>query len=311
MSLFSFFSKNKQESKPGEREFYSRAEEDSHVVRGRGTRRQGGAANQSVDPVLPEKKRARRRLVGAVALVLAVVIGLPMILDSEPKQQTDNIAIQIPSKDKPPQADAGAGVLPATPAMPAAPAASVPVAESLGQREQVILVPNAKEDAIAASPKATAPAQPVAAAAMHGAQGAEDAAGSKTKEGAKPIEPSHAAQKADAKPAKVEQRASEKRGDARAEAILEGKDVDSHKPNADKKPVRFVVQVAAFASQDKVSELQGKLSDAGIKSYTQKVPTASGERIRVRIGPFASKNEADGARAKLSKLGLNGTLVPS
>ncbi|MFD2272916.1 hypothetical protein ACFS07_22085 [Undibacterium arcticum] len=36
-----------------------------------------------------------------MALVLAVVIGLPMILDSEPKPLADDIAIEIPSKDKP------------------------------------------------------------------------------------------------------------------------------------------------------------------------------------------------------------------
>ncbi len=58
-----------------------------------------------------------------------------------------------------------------------------------------------------------------------------------------------------------------------------------------KNPAKFVLQVAALASQEKVNELQGKLSEAGFKSYTQKVPTASGDRIRVRIGPFASKDE--------------------
>ncbi|MFD2272914.1 SPOR domain-containing protein [Undibacterium arcticum] len=39
--------------------------------------------------------------------------------------------------------------------------------------------------------------------------------------------------------------------------------------------------------------------------------TQSGERIRVRLGPFASKEEADKVRARLSKAGLNGSLVPS
>src|SRR4051794_35873273 len=97
MGLFSFFRKNKQDSASVEGEFSSRAEEESNAVRGRGKRKQG---NAPVDPVLPEKKRARRRLVGAVALVLAVIIGLPMILDSEPKPLADDIAIQIPSKDK-------------------------------------------------------------------------------------------------------------------------------------------------------------------------------------------------------------------
>ncbi len=109
MGLFSFLGKNKQETSAGESEFYSRAEEESQAARGQAKRKRGKAAkSEPVDPVLPEKKRARRRLVGAVALVLAVVIGLPMILDSEPKPLPDDIAIQIPSKDKlsPPMAPA-------------------------------------------------------------------------------------------------------------------------------------------------------------------------------------------------------------
>jgi len=71
-----------------------------------------------------------------------------------------------------------------------------------------------------------------------------------------------------------------------------------------------VLQVAALATQDKVDELQEKLKEAGIKSFTQKVPTQAGERTRIRVGPFNSKEEAEKVRAKLTKLGLNGSLVP-
>ena len=42
------------------------------------------------------KKRARRRLVGAIALVLIVVVFLPMILDNEPRPMSQDIAINIP-----------------------------------------------------------------------------------------------------------------------------------------------------------------------------------------------------------------------
>src|SRR5450830_1845333 len=107
MGLFSFFRKNKQESASGQGEFLSRsAGESSAAQNSRGSRSAGNSRksskagkDESVDPVLPEKKRARRRLIGAVALVLAVVIVLPMILDSEPRPLADDIAIQIPSKD--------------------------------------------------------------------------------------------------------------------------------------------------------------------------------------------------------------------
>ncbi len=48
------------------------------------------------DEELQLKKRARRRLVGAIALVLLVVVFLPMFLDSEPKPLNQDIAISIP-----------------------------------------------------------------------------------------------------------------------------------------------------------------------------------------------------------------------
>jgi DedD protein len=42
------------------------------------------------------KKRARRRLVGAVAIVLFVIVFLPMILDNEPRQMSQDVSITIP-----------------------------------------------------------------------------------------------------------------------------------------------------------------------------------------------------------------------
>jgi DedD protein len=51
------------------------------------------------DEELQLKKRARRRLVGAIVLVTAVAVVLPMVLDSEPRPVSQNIDIQIPSPD--------------------------------------------------------------------------------------------------------------------------------------------------------------------------------------------------------------------
>ena len=45
------------------------------------------------------RKRARRRLVGAVALVIAAVVILPLALDHEPKQGGQEIEIRIPSEN--------------------------------------------------------------------------------------------------------------------------------------------------------------------------------------------------------------------
>jgi DedD protein len=44
-------------------------------------------------------RRARRRLVGAIALVVLVVIVLPVVLDQEPKSISQNLTVQIPSQN--------------------------------------------------------------------------------------------------------------------------------------------------------------------------------------------------------------------
>lgn len=288
MSLFSFLRKNKQESASGDSTFYSRAEEDSKAVRSRAKRR-GGKENredEALDPVLPEKKRARRRLIGAVALVLAAVIGLPMILDSEPKPLANDIAIQIPSKDKP----AGGAI--ARTEMPAA--ARVAASASLDAKEEVVDVP-------AAPAAAEKKPEPAATAEPHKAKDDGKATGDAAH---KPAEKAPSLAKAEPKSSEPQ----DKSDDARAKALLEGK---PDPKAAEKKAGKYVIQVAALATKEKIDELQGKLKGAGIKSYTEKVATASGDRTRIRVGPFASKEEAEKARAKIEKLGLNGTLVPA
>jgi DedD protein len=345
MGLFSSSGKNKQDSASEDSAYYSRAEDDSAgLARARakransadepaGARRKEGRP-AAVDPVLPEKKRARRRLVGAVALALAVAVGLPMLLDSEPKPIAGDIAIQIPSKDKP-----LSDIAPAS-ASAAASVAAIAAADTLDKREEFIAPP----------PKAVA--APVAAAVAPAPVKAEPKAEPKAvqkpepKTEAKAVEPRHAdkaeaktgdlkhadkadvktvdlrhadkvadkaAEKSVAKVAKVEDKPAAKPAAdappdaARALAILEGKPADAS--TAAPAAAKVVVQVAALGSPEKVAELQGRLKDAGIKSYTEKGTNAAGEHvIRVKVGPF-SKDEADKVRAKLGKIGLSGITV--
>src|SRR4051812_39060883 len=84
------------------------------------------------DEELQLKKRARRRLVGAIVLVTAVAVILPMVLDSEPKPVSKNVDIQIPSPDsgefKPKAPTASAPAVDASPikGMPPAPKSGSP-----------------------------------------------------------------------------------------------------------------------------------------------------------------------------------------
>lgn len=298
MGLFSFLNKNKQETAGEDSGYYSR-DEDPAVARARSKRAssagdpapaRGKKGRAEEDPVLPEKKRARRRLVGAVALALAVAVGLPMVLDSEPKPLASDIAIQIPSREK-------AAPLPV-------PAAPVSAADSLDKREQIIEPPKPEPtDIKTVSLKSAEPkAEP--------AQSEPKPEPKAVKAEPKPAEPKPAEPKPSVKaPVKTEEKAKPAKAPdgARAIAILEGRAADKSKP-ADESGQKFVVQVAALASQEKVAELQEKLKEAGIRSFTHKVPTASGERIQVKVGPF-SKEEADKMRARLDKVGLSRSMV--
>lgn len=68
--------------------------------------------------------------------------------------------------------------------------------------------------------------------------------------------------------------------------------------------MRFVVQVGAFAEADSAREARAKVEKLGLKTYTQVAQTPSGSRIRVRVGPFASRAEADAALARARGAGL-------
>jgi len=55
---------------------------------------------ESAEDVSTLKRRGRRRLVGAIALVLAAVIVLPMVFDSEPKVGAPPVSVRIPGEEE-------------------------------------------------------------------------------------------------------------------------------------------------------------------------------------------------------------------
>ena len=85
---------------------------------------------------------------------------------------------------------------------------------------------------------------------------------------------------------------------------------ESAKAEPDKPPAaeakdgaaRFVVQVGAYADVDKAREVRRKLEKAGLKTYTHVAETKDGKRTRVRLGPFATREEADKAADKAKQL---------
>jgi DedD protein len=231
----------------------------------------------ATDSVEVVRRRARQRLIGATVLVLIGVIGFPLLFDSQPRPVPVDIAIEIPSR---------AAVKPGTPiaappaAAPAAPATAVPAvvpAQASLQDKEEIVAP-----ARPASESPPAPAEPAKAPAAAVAP-AKDKAQAK------------AESKADPKP------------DSKAEKKTETK--SDSKSDAAKGEGRVVVQVGAYTDEGKVREVRQKLEKSGFKTYTQVVETSEGKRTRVRVGPFASRTEAEKAAAKIKSLNLPASLL--
>ena len=72
---------------------------------------------------------------------------------------------------------------------------------------------------------------------------------------------------------------------------------------------RYVVQVGAFADQKSAQEARQRLERKGLRTYTQVAKTGDGDRIRVRLGPFDSKADADKAAAAAQSVGLAGKVL--
>jgi DedD protein len=114
------------------------------------------------DPDLQLKKRARRRLVGAIALALLAVIVLPMVMDREPRPASQDIQVRIPSQDA---TGLAAKVLPGKPAATPLPAPEPkpipPAPEPLAAVKADAKVTESAVPAVVAVPETTKPAPPV------------------------------------------------------------------------------------------------------------------------------------------------------
>src|SRR5215218_9737381 len=92
---------------------------------------ESAAAHRQPESIEAMRRRARHRLIGAGVLVLIGVVGFPLLFDTQPRQVTVDIPIDIPDRTKakplapPPQrAPAASGAVTSAPAAKATPAAA-------------------------------------------------------------------------------------------------------------------------------------------------------------------------------------------
>ena len=265
------------------------------------------AARQAASEALPAsamdveatRVRARRRLIGMAVLVGSGVIGFPWLFETQPRPMSGDIQIVqgqsaadsgtdlqisgVPPQRSPRSASGRVAVSGIVEPPAAAPVQDEPA--TVAPEEKPVTWPASKpEPRPAESRVEKAPEKPVAKAADKLA--AKPAVKDATKESAKDA-PKVAG-----------------KGEGKAEGKAESKAVDKDKPGT-----RYVVQFGAFAEAGTAHEARMKVERLGLKTYTQQVDTPAGKRIRVRMGPFADKAEADKAMATLRKAGLSGAVL--
>jgi len=292
------------------------------------------------DELLLLRKRARRRLVGAIVMVSLSTAVLWNVVDALPEQAMKPEAVDITGLQMASQ-PAAAPVVASAPV-----AASQPVTDllaTLPPDEPVqASVPVAPPPAVVANPapspavvpppvpKQAEPKPPVAKPEPAPVPKPEPKPEPKpapkpeakpqpkpeTKPLAKP-EP-----KAETKPVAKETKPREEKKAADPMAILEGRETHAEpaKPpkeqrstETEAKPAdggkKFNIQLAALSDPQKVDALRDRLAAAGVAARFSKVQTSKGEVTRVRVGPFKSREEADAAMRRLSKAGVTGIVV--
>ncbi|MGL4667942.1 MAG: SPOR domain-containing protein [Saezia sp.] len=74
---------------------------------------------------------------------------------------------------------------------------------------------------------------------------------------------------------------------------------------------RFVIQVGAYSDIAKANEVRAKLTMAGFTSYTEVANTNTGKVTRVRVGPVNGRAKADEMAKKIEALGFAVSILPT
>ena len=294
---------------------------------------------EKLDPQLDElRRRARRRLIGAIVLALAAAVLVPMLLESDPKPLGEDVSVKIPPVDdgkfvnklgekmKPPASPPAKAP---TLSGPTAAAPTEPPAGSAGAKDAATKEPSPKDKDAAkeAAKEAKDTAKDASKDASKDARDSgkdKDNAGTSTASAApgsaapsatRPVaDPAAASTSAkDVAPARaVETPASNapsKPGEAAsgAEKTTKPPAGDAKVPSAAKGS--YSVQLAAFSDDKGANALAGRLKKAGHPAYTEPYNTSRGTLYRVRVGPYPTRDAAEAARAKLKADGQNGIIA--
>ncbi len=266
------------------------------------------------------RKRARRRLIGAIALTTLVVVTLPMVLDSEPRPIGNDIAVQIPSPNNGPYAPKGLAEAPRAGAAPVSTSGTVN-APSLAPPDGLPAAPAssaAPSPSPAPAPATAAPARsptPAPSSATPADQKIEVAGALRPPSDGAGAVAGTAADARNAAEVAAAARAAEAKAATEARAVpTRGADAKGSEAKAipgDAEAKNFVIQLGAFAEVNRAKDRHAQLLKAGVKAYTEVIKTPTGDKTRVRAGPFPTREAAEQANERLKGLGMtDGIVVP-
>ncbi|MEP7328388.1 MAG: SPOR domain-containing protein [Betaproteobacteria bacterium] len=267
------------------------------------------------------RRRARRRLVGAIVLALSAAVFVPMLLESEPKPLGEDVSVKIPPVDNGKfvnKLNAKGGSEPGKAGVSKADAAKVDAAKADAAKAQAALTdttvtPVAPADGAPARSASTStppitlssnvPAPPKRSLAE-----AEQRVLSASGKAATPVTPPAVAPMV---PPPVATSAVAPKVDAAKAAPAK---VEPAKPEATKSATDgpgFSVQLFAFTDDKGANSLANKLKAAGYPAYTEPVASNKGTLWRVRVGPFPTRDAAGASRDKLKGDGYSGIVAPA
>lgn len=226
------------------------------------------------------RQRAKHRLMGSVVLVLTGVIGFPLLFDTQPRPVSVDMPIEIPSKNSV-----------KTLTMPSPPAATVVASAAPTPAVALADAPAKKETQPPVLPeKSSAKLPNVPPINALGANQEKPIELSKT-----PVKPASSSLSVD-------------QTDRAQKAPSVEKAAVPAAPKAEPQG-RLVIQVGAYADVLKARQARAKLEKAGIKTYTQVVQAKEGRRIRVRVGPYVNRSEAENVAKKIKALDLPAAIL--
>ena len=242
-------------------------------------------------------------MIGALVLLIIGVVGFPLLFETQPRPLPLDTPFELTRRDASASPPSGNGDAPG--AFTAAPVKAGPGPQTPAVAgEEAILSSSrgasASASAPAAAPSATSPTVGAAAATATERASARilpaspDAPSAAVPATASPTAP--ATTPIDAPTPRTEDA-------ARVRALLEGGAASAAAAG------RFVVQVGAYSDTAMMRDARARVEKLGFKTYTQVVENDAGKRTRVRLGPFASRDEADSVAAKLKRSGLPANIL--